>query len=64
MMRVKKNCLQPFQSLPAVDTTTNFTGDVLTIENDTLFVTVDDHSYFPPQDDIFDIDNDLHTPEE
>ena len=58
MMHVKINCLQSFQSLPPLESIISFAGDLLTVQNDTAFVAVDDHSYFPSQNDIFDINFD------
>ena len=53
-IRLKDSFLRHFQPLPNPHSIIHFTGDLLTMKNNTAFVAVDDHSFYDIQGDEFD----------
>ena len=61
MIRLNDSFLRPVQALPPLHSTISFTRNLLTVENSTAFVTVDNHSYFVESevDEFEDLDNNM-----
>ena len=55
MMRLPESFLWPYQPLPSIGKTISFTGNLLTVEDDTAFVGVYNHSFFM-EDDVDEVD--------